>query len=527
MEATIIEEQERGPVYEATIVRDPPPQQPHHRNRTLSFNHLVPPFVLRRFDANENSQVNSEEEESEQQSKRRTSWKVVGAIMIPLLVAAIIVGVVMGIGVGGKSDEGDTGGSDAAISSPDNQEGTSPSSSVVGPTSPVAPCPSAVFTPPTGPCSEITINIVYDDNPHESSWDLYKKKADEYEYMLLKSHKGWHGDQVYTEQICLEEGEYKFTINDAAKDGICCGLEGDGYYNITDADGALLAEGGDFEEYESKLFSISGTSTPPTPTTECASHLDIAIIYDDNPHESSWELIRKDDNKLIQSHEGWHGDKMYTDSICLEEGQYEFTIKDKASDGICCGLEGDGYYKLTSNGKLIAEGGEFEASETTSFSIIGATSSPSEVPTRAPVTPPPTLNPTPPPSPPPTRLRITPAPTTKPPVSVASWYCIEIEVIYDTKPWEISWDLVRTDNGQEIGFTGPGAPGDTKNLKTVCLGEGEYKFTIYDNARDGLCCASGNGSYSITLPTGAVLAEGGEFGGASESTSFTLPPISI
>ena len=56
--------------------------------------------------------------------------------------------------------------------------------------------------------------------------------------------------------------------------------------------------------------------------------------------------------------------------LCLQEGEYEFTIKDMAGDGICCGVtQRYGSYNVTTNGMLIAEGGDFNSSESTSFSL--------------------------------------------------------------------------------------------------------------------------------------------------------------
>ena len=54
------------------------------------------------------------------------------------------------------------------------------------------------------------------------------------------------------------------------------------------------------------------------------------------------------------------------------------------------------------------------------------------------------------------------------------------------------------------------------NLENDC-----YKFEITDSYGDGICCSYGNGSYSLTLPDGTVLKEGGQFGD-SESTIFKI-----
>eukprot|EP00580_Thalassiosira_gravida_P020003 CAMPEP_0201663322 /NCGR_PEP_ID=MMETSP0494-20130426/5163_1 /ASSEMBLY_ACC=CAM_ASM_000839 /TAXON_ID=420259 /ORGANISM="Thalassiosira gravida, Strain GMp14c1" /LENGTH=71 /DNA_ID=CAMNT_0048141893 /DNA_START=6 /DNA_END=221 /DNA_ORIENTATION=+ len=61
--------------------------------------------------------------------------------------------------------------------------------------------------------------------------------------------------------------------------------------------------------------------------------------------------------------------------MCLEEGQYEFTIYDSHGDGIFYGFDNDNdsfvpaHYNVTSYGELIVEGAEFDNSEATSFSL--------------------------------------------------------------------------------------------------------------------------------------------------------------
>ena len=82
----------------------------------------------------------------------------------------------------------------------------------------------------------------YDEKPEESCWYLWRKVDDDWEF--VKSHFASAGDTSYSESICLEEGEYRFTIYDdwPGRDGICCD-HGEGSYNVT-ADGTLIVEGG-------------------------------------------------------------------------------------------------------------------------------------------------------------------------------------------------------------------------------------------------------------------------------------------
>ena len=58
----------------------------------------------------------------------------------------------------------------------------------------------------------------------------------------------------------------------------------------------------------------------------------------------------------------------YSDEYCLPADQdYKFTISDSYGDGICCGENGDGDYIVEYDGEVIALGGSFEYSESTTF----------------------------------------------------------------------------------------------------------------------------------------------------------------
>ncbi len=59
-------------------------------------------------------------------------------------------------------------------------------------------------------------------------------------------------------------------------------------------------------------------------------------------------------------------------------------------------------------------------------------------------------------------------------------------------------------------------------MEEVCLGMGEYQFTIFDSAGDGICCSYGNGYYNLTFD-GMLSAQGGKF--KSEETFYFSSPI--
>jgi hypothetical protein len=92
---------------------------------------------------------------------------------------------------------------------------------------------------------------------------------------------------------------------------------------------------------------------------------------------------------------------------------------------------------------------------------------------------------------------------------------VTLTIVYDNYPTETSWSL----SGNGANFTSSAASG-TSLTEVFCLTDGCYTFTINDSYGDGICCAYGNGSYTITGADG-VLVSGGDFG-TTESTDFCL-----
>lgn len=92
---------------------------------------------------------------------------------------------------------------------------------------------------------------------------------------------------------------------------------------------------------------------------------------------------------------------------------------------------------------------------------------------------------------------------------------VAINIIADDYPQEIHWSLRDATNNALI---------DTGNSvgDTICIANNRcVKFTIYDNAGDGICCGYGNGSYTVRL-NGTLVASGGNYN-YTETTSFNCP----
>jgi hypothetical protein len=99
---------------------------------------------------------------------------------------------------------------------------------------------------------------------------------------------------------------------------------------------------------------------------------------------------------------------------------------------------------------------------------------------------------------------------------------ITLTIVLDDYPEETTWEVTDV-GGTVLASGGPYSDEGATIVEEFCLDDACYDFTIYDSYGDGICCAYGNGSYSLEEDaTGTVLASGGAFG-SSETTNFCLP----
>lgn len=99
---------------------------------------------------------------------------------------------------------------------------------------------------------------------------------------------------------------------------------------------------------------------------------------------------------------------------------------------------------------------------------------------------------------------------------------VTLMITFDNFPNETSWDIVDANANSVASGTSYGSetPGSTIT-ESVCLEAGCYNFTFYDSYGDGICCAEGNGSYSLQDGSGMVIASNGNFTN-SETTNFCI-----
>ena len=116
--------------------------------------------------------------------------------------------------------------------------------------------------PPVG-CADNTVNLALttDNYGEETSWQITNAQG-----IAVASGGGYSGNNSYTEQACLADGNYTFSIFDSYGDGICCSV-GNGSYTLTSAQ-IQLASGSSFQSSEATPFTLGRDTTPEIPPSQ-------------------------------------------------------------------------------------------------------------------------------------------------------------------------------------------------------------------------------------------------------------------
>ncbi|RME92173.1 MAG: T9SS C-terminal target domain-containing protein [Bacteroidetes bacterium] len=116
-----------------------------------------------------------------------------------------------------------------------------------------------------------------------------------------------------------------------------------------------------------------GSSCPACPTPCTDNEVVVTINLDNYPEETSWQITNASGSVMASG--GTYGSQpdgsTVSETVCLVDGCYDFTIFDSYGDGICCSY-GNGSYTVTGPGGTLASGGAFGSSETTNFCFGGS-----------------------------------------------------------------------------------------------------------------------------------------------------------
>ena len=115
------------------------------------------------------------------------------------------------------------------------------------------------------------------------------------------------------------------------------------------------------------LPTSSLTSTKPTVSCSLGMNVEVNILTDDWPSETTWNMTNQCNGQQYLSG-GPYNQTLTVHSVkqCLPTGQYQFTINDSVGDGICCNF-GLGSYTIVVDGIVNDTGGSFLRSDTKTF----------------------------------------------------------------------------------------------------------------------------------------------------------------
>ncbi|WP_404341485.1 endonuclease [Pseudoalteromonas mariniglutinosa] len=115
--------------------------------------------------------------------------------------------------------------------------------------------------PPQSGCNdhELSLALTTDNYGEETSWQITNIQGS-----ILVAGGSYAANSSYSEQTCLTDGDYIFTIFDSYGDGICCSF-GNGSYALNLAQ-TVLASGANFHTSDSTAFTLgdAGDQMPPS-----------------------------------------------------------------------------------------------------------------------------------------------------------------------------------------------------------------------------------------------------------------------
>ena len=137
----------------------------------------------------------------------------------------------------------------------------------------------ALTTATASVCTNVNINMTFDNYPEETSWEIRNASNQ------VVFSGGTYGSQAdgssLTVTKCLDAGCYTFTIKDAYGDGMCCSY-GNGSYTVT-SNGTTFASGGTFGASQSTNFCVGTSSIISNVSTTTETQMEIPFSIYPNP----------------------------------------------------------------------------------------------------------------------------------------------------------------------------------------------------------------------------------------------------
>ena len=369
----------------------------------------------------------------------------------------------------------------------------------------------------TKPCSEcgvnVSVDVLTDDYPDEISWKILDEDTEQI-IMIGGPYNENDTSKLFQHSSCLPYNNYLFVAYDEYGDG----FGGEGYYKLKINDNVMKQSGSDYsvEEESFRICSSDihcsnansclsstcdkGTNTcvEHTSCSHCGANISVDILTDKRPIDTTWKIKSMNLNQTILAGGPYSLTDLYRTGTCLEFGDYLFTIYDKYGDGMCCD-SGFGNYNLTIQDKVVFNGGHFGESDEVKFTVCSSDADCNDNDNC-------------------TSDRCS--------ESNACVYeqklCSECgsEAVVDFSKFDYSFNSawkIRNKNGTIFMSGGPYNNVKEAYNESKCLEVGEYSFAIANGWEDTSCCATSNGTYSVTID-GEVVQYGKELDPSSTKT---------
>lgn len=135
----------------------------------------------------------------------------------------------------------------------------------------------------------IYLTLMFDDYPLENSWEI----LDSSEQVI--AYSPGYGTNLANTQIQdtfnLPPGQYTWVMEDVYGDGICC-TYGNGFYELRDANGMVIASGGNFGAVDAVPFCLEAG---------CPDSLLVSEVFTDTAFYAAMEQIDVSSNQPVGS----------------------------------------------------------------------------------------------------------------------------------------------------------------------------------------------------------------------------------
>lgn len=156
--------------------------------------------------------------------------------------------------------------------------------------------------------------------------------------------------------------EFQQILKDTAEDLGVNGYDSFYGYGLVDAKKA-------YDSLDATIVPTISPAPSPVSTSDCGNGFSVVIIVktDDQPQETSWEIIDSTGSTVTSKDEYSGVEQYYIDPVCLPrvdgspEDYYQFTIKDSGGNG----LKRGSFYRVLVEGKRYDNGRRFRGSEKT------------------------------------------------------------------------------------------------------------------------------------------------------------------